>query len=146
MADQLSLWKKSQKSHRYVTCDRCGNFRAKSLPSIKYHYKRCGQEVESINCPICGDAVSYTTKAGLQYHMKTAHADSPPPASPVNVASLPFDLAPRKAAERANKKLNEMSSMNSSTTPPSGKAVVRERDREREEVGLCSEQGCFLLC
>ena len=43
LSDRKSLWRKAIKKHKLVACDRCLTYQAVSVPSMAYHYERCGR-------------------------------------------------------------------------------------------------------
>ena len=43
LSDRKPLWRKAIMKHKLVACDRCLTYQAVSVPSMAYHYERCGR-------------------------------------------------------------------------------------------------------
>ena len=43
IAERAPIWRVSIKKFKYVSCDRCLEYRGKSVTAMKYHYERCGR-------------------------------------------------------------------------------------------------------
>ena len=79
---------------RVQGCD----YRAISVPAMKYHYERCGRDAHIFVCSKCDK--EYTTQPGLKYHMKKAHdIGTPPKPSQEKTTPVP-STSTRKAAEK----------------------------------------------
>ncbi|EDV23596.1 uncharacterized protein TRIADDRAFT_58398 [Trichoplax adhaerens] len=58
------------KKNKKLECPKC-SILFKTVSGYIYHQQRCGQEKPIITCTLCDK--TYTSEAGLQYHLKVSH-------------------------------------------------------------------------
>lgn len=43
LSECVNMWRKMLKTQKYINCHLCGQYRAISIPAMKYHWQRCGK-------------------------------------------------------------------------------------------------------
>jgi WD40 repeat protein len=113
IAERAPHWRQIIKKHKATFCEKCLDYKAKSVAAISYHFERCGRK-ETLTFPCTQCDKVYTSKPGLDYHIRVIHNDDKEILAKEkddkikDESPLMDNTTPRKAAKKATNQIQQL--------------------------------------